>query len=217
MADRFTPLKSLRVVIADDHPSYREGLARSLRESGIRVVDAGPSGEAAARVVEETAPDVVILDLTLPDMSGLEVTERLMETAPASRVLMLSVSAGDPDVSDAILAGASGFLPKDSPVEEIIAWIYAAAAGHPPISAQVAAALLRRVGESQGDDEEPLGLLLSSRELEVLGLLADGKPIHEIATALRVAPDAVQNYISSILAKVRVPGRSGSSSAPTQR
>jgi DNA-binding NarL/FixJ family response regulator len=217
MANRFTPSKLLRVVIADDHPTYREGLARSLRESGIRVVDAGPSGEAAVRVVEETAPHVVILDLSLADMSGIEVTERLMETAPASRVLMVSVSAGDPDVSDAILAGASGFLPKDSPVEEIIAWIEAAAAGQPPISSRVAAALLRRVGESQDEDEEPLGLLLSTRELEVLGLLADGNPIDEIATALEVAPDAVQNYISSILAKVRVPGRTGSSSTPTQR
>src|SRR5918999_5098391 len=118
---------SLRVVIADDHPFYRDGLVRLLRHSGIEVVAEVPNGEAAIRVVHETDPDVVVMDLNMPGVSGLEATRRLAEEAPETRVLVLSVSAEQGDLTEAILAGASGYVLKDGPVEEIVAGIRAAA------------------------------------------------------------------------------------------
>jgi DNA-binding NarL/FixJ family response regulator len=99
-----------RVVVVDDHPLYRQGLARLLVESGIDVVAEAGNGLEAITAVEEHAPDVVVVDLNMPGMSGVEVTRRLIERAPASRVLVLSVSAQEGDVTEALLAGASGYI-----------------------------------------------------------------------------------------------------------
>ena len=122
---------SLRVVIADDHRRYRQGLARLLRANGIDVVAECANGAAVLRAVEETAPDVVLVDLNMPGISGREVTRRLTAHAPVHRVLVLSVSALQDDITDAILAGASGYVLKDRPVEEIVAAIRAAAGATP--------------------------------------------------------------------------------------
>jgi DNA-binding NarL/FixJ family response regulator len=118
---------ALSVVIADDHTFYRESLARMLRESGIDVIAAVPNGEAAIRAVEATAPDVVLMDLSMPGLSGVEATRRLTERAPGTQVLVLSVSADQTDVTDAMRAGASGYALKEWPVEDIIARIRATA------------------------------------------------------------------------------------------
>jgi DNA-binding NarL/FixJ family response regulator len=127
----------LRVVIADDHPPYRAGLARMLRENGIDVVAEVSNGEAAIRTVEETEPDVVVMDLNMPGLSGLEATRRLLEEAPSTVVLVLSVSAQGDDVTEAMEAGAHGYLLKDGPLEEVVAGIRAAAAGQTLISPRV--------------------------------------------------------------------------------
>jgi two-component system response regulator DegU len=127
----------LRVVIVDDHPAYRAGLARMLRENGIEVVAEAPNGESAIRTVEETDPDVVVMDLNMPGLSGLEATRRLVEEAPSTRVLVLSVSAQDDDVTEAMQAGAYGYVLKDGPLEEVVVGIRAAAAGHSMISPRV--------------------------------------------------------------------------------
>jgi DNA-binding NarL/FixJ family response regulator len=125
MAVERQAVRPLRVVIADDHTAYREGLARLLRESGIEVVGEAPDGETAVKTAAAAAPDVVVLDLSMPVLSGLEATRRLADHE--SRVLILSVSAEGSDVTDAISAGASGYVLKDEPVEEVIAGIQAAA------------------------------------------------------------------------------------------
>ena len=104
-----SPVKALRVVIADDHPLYRGGLARLLRRSGVDVVGEASNGEAAILAAEQTEPDVVLMDLNMPGLSGVEATRRLLERAPASRVVVLSGSAQDADVTAALLAGASGY------------------------------------------------------------------------------------------------------------
>src|SRR5918996_2064690 len=142
--------EALRVVLVDDHPVYRAGLARLLRESGVDVIAEVPNGEAALSVVEELAPDVVVMDLNMPGMSGLEATQRLVAQSPATRVLIVSVSAQEADVTDAILAGASGYVLKESPVEEVVAGIRAAAAGQSLISPRIATMLLQRVREEAG-------------------------------------------------------------------
>jgi DNA-binding NarL/FixJ family response regulator len=169
----------LRVVIADDHPFYRMGLVRSLRARGIDVVAEARDGAAAIRAVEETKPDVVVMDLRMPGLSGIEVTRRLTERAPATRVLVLSVSADEDDVIAALLAGACGYVLKDRPVREVIAGIEAAA-GRGPFA--------RRVH-------------LTARERDLIDLVADGKADDEIAATLGITPSTVRSHTTSILTK----------------
>lgn len=198
---------SLRIVVADDHAFYRDGLARLLRESGIDVVAEVGNGEAAIQAVLEHAPDVVVMDLNMPGMSGQEATRRLSQLAPASRVLVLSVSAQEADVTEAVLAGAAGYVLKDGPIEEVLAGIRAAAAGQSLISPRIATQLMRHVRETAGADPDLSGVELSGRELEVLGLMAEGKANHEIAQTLVISPSTVHNHISSILMKLQVENR----------
>jgi DNA-binding NarL/FixJ family response regulator len=198
---------TLRVVIADDHPAYRAGLSRMLRASGIEVVGEEPDGEAAVRLVEGTAPDVVILDLRMPGLSGLEVTRRLTEHAAPSPVLVLSVSAEQSDVTDAIAAGASGYVLKDEPFEEIIAALRAAAAGRPHISPQIANVLLGEIRNTIAAGDQLAGGGLSWRELELLELRAAGRDDREIGDALEIDSRAVPDYVRSILTKLQVEQR----------
>jgi DNA-binding NarL/FixJ family response regulator len=197
----------LRVVLADDHPFYREGLSRLLSESGIEVVCSVANGEAAIRAAEEHAPDVIVMDLNMPGMSGIEATRRLSQQSPATRVLVLSVSAQAEDVTDAVLAGACGYVLKDGPIEEVVAGIRAAAAGHSLIAPRIANVLLRRVRDTAEADVDLSAVPLSARELEVLRLLAEGKANHEIAETLVISPSTVHNHISSILIKLQVENR----------
>jgi DNA-binding NarL/FixJ family response regulator len=192
----------LRVVIADDHPYYRRGLARSLRSRGIEVVGEAPNGEAAIRAVEETAPDVVVMDLKMPGLSGLEATRRLTARAPASRVLVLSVSNDEEDVTDAVLAGACGYVLKESSVDEVVAGIRAAASGESHISQAITMPLLRRLRAPAGVAPDMASVRLSADEREVLDLLARGKEDDEIAAALGASATEVRRHASSILTKL---------------
>jgi DNA-binding NarL/FixJ family response regulator len=201
------PGEPLRTVIADDHPFYRRGLARSLRASGIDVVAEAPNGDAAIRAVEETAPDVVVLDLNMPGMSGVEATARLAERGTSTRVLVLSVSAEQADVADAILAGASGYVLKDRPVEELVAAIRTVASGGWHVSPEIAVALLRRLYTAPGAAVDLDGVALSAKELEVLELVARGQDIHEIADALGIGLGSIRAHAASILTSLQRDGR----------
>jgi DNA-binding NarL/FixJ family response regulator len=200
--------EQLRVVLVDDHPVYRQGLAKLLVECGVDVVAQAGNGADAIQIVEEMAPDVVVMDLNMPGMSGVDVTRRLTERNPASRVLVVSVSAQEDDVTDAILAGASGYVLKDGPVEEVVAGIRAAAAGESLISPRIATMLLRRIRSDEPvEPDTPGQTSLSDRELEVLQLVAEGKGNHEIGETLFIGQSTVRNHISSILMKLQVENR----------
>jgi DNA-binding NarL/FixJ family response regulator len=197
----------VRVVLADDHAFYRDGLARILASSDIEVIAQVANGEAAVQAAVEMAPDVVVMDLNMPGMSGLEATRRLRERAPASRVVVLTVSAQEADVVEAVIAGASGYVLKDGPMEEVIAAVHAVAKGESLISPRIASTLLRRTRE-QADAEAPTpNVELSARELEVLSLLAEGKGNAEIGELLFISHSTVRNHISSILMKLHVNNR----------
>jgi DNA-binding NarL/FixJ family response regulator len=206
----------MRVVIADDHTFYREGLARLLRKFGVDVVGEAPDGEAAVRLVEETSPDVVLLDLRMPGVSGLEAVRRLTEDAAATRVLVLSVSAEESDVTDAIAAGASGYVLKDEPVEEVIAGIRAAAAGGARISPGTATALLGRVRGAIEAGEDLAGGGLSTTELQVLDLVAAGKADREVSERLSIGEGTVGDYVRSIVTKLQVERRVRGAREPHQ-
>jgi DNA-binding NarL/FixJ family response regulator len=195
--------KRLRVVVADDHPFYRRELARSLEASGIEVAAEAPNGEIAIRAVERTDPDVVIMDLNMPGVSGLEATRRLLARDPAIRVLVLSVSAEEADVTDALVAGAVGYVLKDRQVQELIEAIRAAAAGEARISPQLAMPLLRRLRGPAGIELDLTELPLTGEERWVLDLVADGHADHEIAELLGSSTGAVRAVAATILMKLR--------------
>ena len=197
----------MRVLIADDHTFYREGLARLLRKLGVDVVGEAADGEAAVRLVEETSPDVVLLDLVMPGVSGLEAVRILTEHSASSRVIVLSVSAAESDVTDAIAAGASGYVLKDEPVEEVIAGMRAAASGRARISPGTATALLGRVRGAIEAGEDMAGGGLSATELQVLDLVAAGKEDREVSERLSIGEGTVGDYVRSIITKLQVERR----------
>jgi DNA-binding NarL/FixJ family response regulator len=202
-----SPGEKLRVVIADDHPVYRQGLAKVLTSSGIDVVDEAATGLGAIEVVQRTAPDVVVMDLNMPRLSGAEATRRLTELAPATQVLVLTVSAEEEDVTEAILAGARGYVLKDDPLDEVVSGIRAVAAGESLISPRIASMLLGRIRERESDAFAHPPAPLSEREIEVLKLVANGMSNQEIGDELFITPSTVRNHISSILMKLQVDNR----------
>jgi DNA-binding NarL/FixJ family response regulator len=199
--------EKLRVVLADDHPVYRQGLARLLERAGIEVVAEASNGLAAIEAAEKTAPDVVVMDLNMPRLHGVDATRRLTERTPSSRVLVLSVSAEETDVTDAIIAGASGYVLKDDPVEDVVEGIRATANGESLISPRIAAMLLRRIRDRERAAPELPPVPLTDRELQVLRLVADGKTNKEIGEELFIGDSTVKNHISSILMKLQVDNR----------
>jgi DNA-binding NarL/FixJ family response regulator len=201
------PPGTLRVVIADDHPFYRQGLARLLSQCGVEVVGQASNGPDAIDLVEQAAPDVAVVDLNMPGMSGVEVTRRLNERMPASKVLVVSVSAQEDDVTEAILAGASGYVLKDGPVEEVVAGIRAAAAGESLLSPRIAQTLLERIRDLDHLHPELPPVPLSDRELEVLRLVAHGRVDAEIGETLHIEAGAVSKHVSSLLMKLQVENR----------
>jgi DNA-binding NarL/FixJ family response regulator len=195
-----------RVVIADDHPCYRQGLSKLLTESGVEVVAEAGNGWAALKAVDSTSPDVVVLDLKMPGISGAEVTRRLTSCDPPHRVLVLSVSASEPDVTAALHAGARGYFLKDGPVEEVVAGIEAIAAGESLFSPPVNAMILRRIREREevpGDITVPL----SKREQDVLRLVVEGRSNEKISEGLGIDLGTARKHVSCILVKMGVSNR----------
>jgi DNA-binding NarL/FixJ family response regulator len=193
-----------RAVIADDHPFFRQGLARLLGTFGIDVVAEASNGGAAIEAAQHSEPDVVVLDLNMPGLTGVEVIRLLAERAPASRVLVLSVSADEADVIAAIVAGAHGYVLKDDPVEEIVAGVRAVAAGESLVCPSIAAMLLRTVRERERTSSGGHHPLLTTREFDVLTLVVDGRTNDEIGDGLHIGTGTARNYVSSLLMKLDV-------------
>ena len=206
MTDENEPI---RVIVVDDHDLLRKGVRDLLTEHGLQVVGEAADGDDAVRLVAHAAPDVVVMDLNMPRMSGIEATRRLARVSPTSRVLVLTVSADDETVADAIEAGASGYLLKDASGDEIASGVRAAAAGEALISPRIAARLLERMRPAEGSQGpgSGTGAELTDREAEVLRLLAAGRDNAGIAQELYISPRTVKNHISSILAKLHVDNR----------
>ena len=200
----------LRVLIVDDHDLFRSGLRNLLEvEEGVQIVGEARSGQEALRIVREVAPDVVVMDLNMPGMSGVDATRHITSIAPLTRVVMLTISDEDNDVIDAILAGACGYLLKDSSIQDLMAGIRAAAQGESLISPTIAAKVLQRVRASstRPEIENTIRAELSDREIEVLKLIANGKDNAMIAAELHISPKTVKNHISNILMKLQIDNR----------
>lgn len=202
--------EAVRVMVVDDHPMWREGVARDLTEAGYEVVAAVGEGAQAVRVAAAVTPDVVVLDLQLPDRSGVEVIRGLAETAPAARVLVLSASGEHRDVLAAVKAGATGYLIKSAAKAEFLAAVAGTAAGEAVFTPGLAGLVL---GEYRRLATEPRGVdtgstpRLTERETEVLRLVAKGLSYRQIAQRLVVSHRTVQNHVQNTLGKLQLHNR----------
>jgi DNA-binding NarL/FixJ family response regulator len=200
----------LKVLIVDDHDLFRTGLRTLLEESGFDASEAA-GGEAAVRRVGGLRPDVIVMDLNMPGMSGIEATRGVLELVPEASVLILTISNDDARVVDAVRAGAQGYLLKDAPLEEIVAGIRAAAAGGSTIAPRIAGALIDHVRSSSSklNDRSPAPPVpdLSRREREVLELVGEGCDNAEIAHRLYLSQSTVKNHVSRLLEKLGADNR----------
>jgi DNA-binding NarL/FixJ family response regulator len=199
----------VRVLLVDDHDLFRTGLRNLLEEQGVDIVGEAGDGASAVRLVRELAPDVVVMDLNMPGVSGVEATRQVTTAAPLTRVVVLTISDQDADVLDAILAGACGYLMKDASIDELMAGIRAASIGESLISSHIAGKVLQRVRatSNQPDIAEAIRTELSDREIQVLKLIANGKDNGMIAGELHISPKTVKNHISNILMKLQIENR----------
>ena len=200
----------IRIVVVDDHDLFRIGLTSMLSaQPDIAVVGQASRGQMGVKLVDELAPDVVLMDLRMPDLEGPDATRAILERRPSTRVLALTVLSGDGDVAAAMEAGACGFLAKDGPIDDVAVAVRAAARGVAWLSPRAAELVLGRVRRDElepGSNHGPLEPL-SPRELEVLRLLARGMENTTIAATLEISPRTAKNHVSSILRKLGVPGR----------
>jgi len=198
-----------RVMLVDDHDLFRTGLRNLLEEQQVVVVGEAATGADAVDLTRELTPDVIVMDLNMPGMGGVEATRHIAGISPLTRVVMLTISDEDNDVMDAILAGACGYLLKDASIQELVSGIHAAARGEALISPHIAAKVLQRVRATsvQPNIAETIRAELSEREIEVLKLIANGKDNAVIAAELHISPKTVKNHISNILMKLQIDNR----------
>jgi DNA-binding NarL/FixJ family response regulator len=191
-----------RVLIADDHGVVREGLARLLPTADdIEVVGTARDGAEAVSLYEEHQPDVVLMDLSMPGVDGIEATRRLMTERPDSRVVVLTSFSDRERILDALDAGAVGYLLKDAEPDELLRGIAAAARGESPLAPKAAKAVLTARAESRPAAE------LTAREQEVLGLLAEGLANKQIARRLGIAEKTVKAHLTSVFQRIGVTDR----------
>ena len=200
----------IRVLVVDDHDLFRTGMSSLLSsQPDIEVVAQASGGRMGVRLASELRPDVVLMDLQMPDLGGDLATREVLERNPAARVVVLTVLSGDEDVVAALEAGACGFLAKDTPIDDVIVAVRAAAQGAAwlsPRAAEVVLKRLRRTEEEQPPVLDPV-VELSARELEVLRLIARGLENSQIAETLNISPRTAKNHVSNILAKLGLPSR----------
>ncbi|MBB6552944.1 response regulator [Nonomuraea rubra] len=197
----------VRVMVVDDHPMWRDGVARDLMEAGYEVVAAVGEGRQAIRVAAAVLPEVVVLDLRLPDLPGPEVAARLAQVDPAPRVLVLSASAEQDDVLQAVKAGACGYLVKSASREEFLDAVRRTADGDAVFTPGLAGLVLGEYRRLAGQLEPTEGPRLTERETEVLRLVAKGLSYKQIAERLVLSHRTVQNHVQNTLGKLHLHNR----------
>lgn len=190
---------TVRVLLADDHRILREGLRRSLEAQGVEVVGEAVDGDEAVDLAEALHPDVVLMDVTMPVLDGVEATRRIRQRLPDVRVVILTMHADEATMARALRAGADGYLVKDCSTDEISDTIRLVHAGDTAISRQVAVSMLAEVQALPVEGPEEV---ISKREEEVLQLIADGCSSAEVANRLFISQKTVKNHLASIYHKL---------------
>jgi DNA-binding NarL/FixJ family response regulator len=196
-------------VLADDHHFFREGLRGVLTADGIDVVGEATNGDGAVAMAREHEPDVVVVDLSMPGTPGIDAVRRILEARPETEVIVLTVSAKQSDALEALAAGACCYLLKDTRVEELVASIRLAGAGHAVLSREIVRALAEQVRSGgQGAVNAAInGSTLSARELEVIRLIAQGADNATIGRELSISGHTVKQHVTSIFGKLAVQNR----------
>ncbi|MFT7473935.1 MAG: DNA-binding NarL/FixJ family response regulator [Verrucomicrobiales bacterium] len=192
---------TIRLMLADDHRMLREGLSRSMREEGFDVVAEARNGAEAVQLATQVKPEVILMDVTMPELDGVEACRQIREAYPAARIVMLTMHADQDVLANAIRAGASGYLIKDCSTNEIAEAVRMAAAGDTALSPQLAATMLnevRRMDQPVPEQER----VVTKREEEVLQLIADGCSTPEVAEQLFISQKTVKNHLASIYQKL---------------
>ncbi len=191
-----------RLLLADDHRMLRDSLRRSLEENGFDVVGEAADGAEAVRLAQALVPDVVLMDVSMPNLDGVEATRQISRVAPASQVVMLTMHADGDVMSRAIQAGAVGYLVKDCSIDDVVSAVRLAASGESVLSPQLATSMLadvKKVSKAGANGGSPV---ISAREEEVLQLVADGLSLPEVAASLFISVKTVKNHLASIYAKL---------------
>jgi DNA-binding NarL/FixJ family response regulator len=200
-------MKAIRVLIVDDHEIVREGLQMLLAEEpDFEVVGTAGDGAAALKLAEATKPDVIVMDLVMPGMDGIEATRRIHRHHPDARVLVLTTFADDRRVREAIQAGATGYLLKDVLKADLLRALRDAAVGRPSLHPEVQQHLMREVAGKAAPEQAPHASL-TEREIGILRLIAEGRSNKEIAAALYLTEGTVKGYVSTIFDKLGVQDR----------
>jgi DNA-binding NarL/FixJ family response regulator len=204
----------IRVMVVDDHPMWRDAVARDLDQAGFDVVATAGDGEQAGRRATAAAPDVLVLDLNLPAKPGVQVCKELVAANPALRVLVLSASGEHADVLEAVKSGATGYLLKSASTEELLDAVRRTAVGDPVFTPGLAGLVLgeyRRLASEPApattDTDRPKAPQLTERETEVLRLVAKGLSYKQIAERLVISHRTVQNHVQNTLGKLQLHNR----------
>jgi DNA-binding NarL/FixJ family response regulator len=192
----------VRLLLVDDHRMLRESLRRSMEDNGFDVVGEGSDGAEGVRLAEELHPDVILMDVTMPVLDGVEATRQVRDRVPGTQVVILTMHADREVLVDAIRAGAAGYLVKDCSTEEVVDTVRKAAAGETALSAELAASMLGEVRNLVRQEEAGAEPIISKREEEVLQLIADGLSTTEVAAKLYISVKTVKNHLASIYQKL---------------
>ncbi|MFA5564715.1 MAG: response regulator transcription factor [Acidimicrobiia bacterium] len=193
---------NIRLLLADDHRMLREGLRRSMTEHGFNVVGEAADGVQAVEFAGNLQPDVILMDVTMPELDGVEATRLVKQAHPNIRVVMLTMHADQDVLAAAIRAGASGYLVKDCSTEEIASAVRAAASDSSSLSPELATSMLDEVRKLDTHDTPEEERVVSKREEEVLQLIADGCSTPEVAEQLYISQKTVKNHLASIYHKL---------------
>ncbi|GAA0932788.1 response regulator transcription factor [Pseudonocardia zijingensis] len=199
---------AITVMVVDDHPIWREGVARDLTERGLDVVATAPDAAAAVRIARAVRPRVVLMDLNLGETSGVQAIEGILEALPDTRILVLSASGEHTDVLEAVKAGAVGYLVKSASAEELLAAVQRTADGVPVFTPGLAGLVLGEYRRLAGTDRSgPPVPALTDRETDVLRLVAKGLTARQIGERLGVSHRTVETHVQSTLRKLQLHNR----------
>jgi len=200
--------ETTRVLVVDDHPVFREGVSGAIAaDPGLEVVGAASDGPEAVALAEELQPDVVVMDLHLPELGGIEATRRIVATSPHIAVLVLTMLDEEDSVFAAMRAGARGYLLKGATPEDVVRGVHAVARGEAVFGPGIADRMLHFFTASPGRGPAPALPQLTRREREVLEMIAAGARNSQIAGSLVISPKTVRNHISNIFTKLQVADR----------